>query len=316
MSLSCSILGLTALAERYEMLNGNFNMLKSENQELQKRLTSMHETQARLDLKTQQAAEELVDSKSLFESMRTENANLKAEKAFFKNVEQRMAQDNEALTQDRARLNALVTNLQSMRSEHERNSSEARRSHLAQYEQHRADLQAAERRLNEEMEQSKRSLIRKEMDQKEFQRRYDELNTTYQTVKEELVAAKTSHDYLQTRVNELTIDLKNAEEKLAVYQNKPSAPATNQDEEDTASIEEELRLEVVDFKKQLEVRNTELANSKEQARYYKAISMANEEQLEDLQITADQFRESIEQELEQREVRVFTASVLCMVNFM
>ena len=275
----------------------------------------MHETQARLDLKAQQAAEELVDSKSLLESMRTENANLKAEKAFFKNVEQRMAQDNEALTQDRARLNALVANLQSMQSEHERNSSEARRSYLAQSEQHRADLQAVERRLNEEMEQSKKSFIRKEMDQKEFQRRYDELNTTHQTVKEELVAVKTSQDHLQTRVNELIIDLKNAEEKLAVYQDKPSAPATNQDEED-ASIEEELRLEVIDLKKQLEVRKTELANSKEQAKYYKAISMANEEHLEDLQITADQFRESMEQELEQREVCVFTTSVLCMVNFM
>ena len=99
-------------------------MLKSENQELQKRLTYMHETQAKQDLKTQQAVEELVDNNSLLESMRTETANLKAEKSLWKSIEQRLSQDNESLTQERGRLNGLIANLQSILSEHERNDSE------------------------------------------------------------------------------------------------------------------------------------------------------------------------------------------------
>jgi nucleoprotein TPR len=286
------------------MLNGNFDMVKAENQELQKRLTTMHEAQAKQDLKTQQAAEELVDSKSLLESMRSEAANLKAEKSLWKTIEHRLMQDNESLSEERARLNGLIANLQSIQSEHERTDSEARRRLVSQGERLETELQATKRRLNEEIEQNKKIHFRKEIDQKESQRRYEELNAACAIVKEELVAAKTSRDHLQSRVNELTLDIKVAEEKLAVYQHKPSAPPPAEDD-DSALVEEELRLEVAELKNQREILNGDLENLKEQVERFKSISLANEEQLEELQMTHDQFKENIEQELGQREVSLF-----------
>jgi nucleoprotein TPR len=70
--------------ERYKILQGNMEMVKQESEELRKRIGRMQEQQARQDVKVQQAAEELVDVRAFVESLRTENANLKAEKTLFR----------------------------------------------------------------------------------------------------------------------------------------------------------------------------------------------------------------------------------------
>jgi nucleoprotein TPR len=59
-------------------------MVKHESEELQKRIQRMQAQAAKQDVKVQQAAEELVDVRGFVESLRTENANLKAEKTLFK----------------------------------------------------------------------------------------------------------------------------------------------------------------------------------------------------------------------------------------
>lgn len=70
--------------ERYKILQGNMEMVNKESEELRKRIQRMQEQNARQDVKVQQAAEELVDVRGFLESLRTENANLKAEKTLFK----------------------------------------------------------------------------------------------------------------------------------------------------------------------------------------------------------------------------------------
>lgn len=288
--------------ERYEMLTGNFDMLRSENQELQKRLTYMHEAQARQDLKTQQAVEELVDNKSLLESMRTENANLKAEKSLWKSIEHRLSQDNESLMNERARLNGLISNLQSIQSEHERNDSETRRRLVSQAEKLENELDATKRRLDGEIEQTKKNLLLKEIDQKESRRRYDELNTSYTATKQELVAAQTSRDHLQSRVNELILDLKVVEEKLAVYRDKPAAPVVEEEDDEGSSAVEELKIEAADLRGQIEIRNRNLDDLKEQISHFRDIAQATEEQLGELHASHDEYKDSMEGEISKREV--------------
>jgi len=70
--------------ERYKMLQGNLEMVKQESEELRKRLSRLQEHAAKQDVRVQHAAEELVDVKGFMDSLRTENANLKAEKTLFK----------------------------------------------------------------------------------------------------------------------------------------------------------------------------------------------------------------------------------------
>jgi nucleoprotein TPR len=70
--------------ERYKILQGNMEMIKQESEELRKRTQRMQEQASKQDVKVQQAAEELVDLRGFMDSLKTENANLKAEKALFK----------------------------------------------------------------------------------------------------------------------------------------------------------------------------------------------------------------------------------------
>lgn len=72
--------------ERYKILQGNMEMVKQESEQLRKRTQRMQEQQAKQDIKVQQTAEELVDVRGFVESLRTESANLKAEKTLFKVV--------------------------------------------------------------------------------------------------------------------------------------------------------------------------------------------------------------------------------------
>lgn len=293
---------------RYEMLNGNFNMLKEENDQLRERISGMHENHAKQDLRTQQVAEELVDCKSLIEGMRTENANLKAEKTLWKNIEKRLAQDNEALTEERGRLNGLIANLQSIQSERERADSETRRRLMSQNEKLENELQQTKRRLNEEIEEAKKLIIRKEIDARESQEKVDRLNETLATTREAMVAAKTSQDHLQARVNELSIELKTAEEKLRVYQPKANAaapvPAEDEDE-DMVPREQELQMEVAELHRTLEFTKEELESVKAQVEQYKAIAQGSEEELQSMNESHDAYRESMEQEATEHEVGYF-----------
>lgn len=287
------------------MLNGNFNMLKQENDQLRQRVSGMHSNQAEQDLRTQQVAEELVDCKSLIEGMRTENANLNAEKTLWKNIEQRLAHDNEALTQERGRLNGLIANLQSIQSERERADSETRRRLVSQNEKVENELQQTKRRLNEEIEEAKKLVVRKEIDARESQRKIDELNMALATTREAMVAAKTSQDHLQARVNELSIELKAAEERLQVYQPKlnVAAPAPAEDEdEDMVIREQELQMEVAELHRTLEFTKEELEGAKAQVEQYKAIAQGSEEELQSMNESHDAYQESMEQQAIEHEV--------------
>ena len=70
--------------ERYKILQGNMEIVKQESEELRKRSQKMQEQQAKQDVKVQHMAEESIDVRGFMESLRTENANLKAEKVLFK----------------------------------------------------------------------------------------------------------------------------------------------------------------------------------------------------------------------------------------
>lgn len=70
--------------ERYKILQGNMEMIKQECEELRKRTQRMQEQASKQDVRVQHTAEELVDLRGFMDSLKTENANLKAEKALFK----------------------------------------------------------------------------------------------------------------------------------------------------------------------------------------------------------------------------------------
>lgn len=305
---------LAAASQRAELLQSNFTMLKSENSDLHKRYSTLFDNANRQDLRTQQAAEDLVEAKGLVESLQRENANLKAEKDLWKNIEKRLVEDAENMRNERSRLDSMNASLQTMMNEREHADSETRRRLQSSVEALESELQTTKRKLNDEMEESKKAAMRREYEHEQSQKRIDDLVTSLGSVREEQVAIKTTRDHLQSRVDELTVELKSAEERIQVIQSRPSvsaapadAPAATQEEGDGASgltREQELAIEVSELKRDLDLAKAELAHAKEQVEEYKNISQSTEERMEAEAETNAMYREETDRLIEEKDKKI------------
>lgn len=303
---------LSLANERFEMLQSNFVALQNENGELQKRTHALAETAAKQDLRTQQVAEDLIESRGMVESMRNETANLKAEKKLWKDIQDRLSQDVESLTNERNRLNGLLSNQQNLLNERQLADSEARRRLTAQVESLETELATTKRKLNDEIEDNRKAQLRKEYDTQQTQKRIDELVASLSQVREELVAAKTTRDHVQARVDELTIELRSAEERVVLLQPRPTprgpapteARPAGEGAESNVDREQELAIEVSELKRDLELARSELDSAKEQIEQYKAISQAAEEDLQSLNATQDQYREEMDRVIEEKDAKI------------
>ncbi|KAF2203357.1 hypothetical protein GQ43DRAFT_390192 [Delitschia confertaspora ATCC 74209] len=302
---------LTLAHERYELLQSNFTMLKSENVELQKRSQSLQEVAARQDLRTQQVAEELVEAKGLADGMRNENANLKAERELWKKIESRITEDNRSLMDERSRLNKMISDLQNLQNERELSESENRRRLQSRAESLEAELQTVKRKLDDEREENKKASLRREYEQEQTRTRIDDLVKSLSNTREELVVAKTLRDQLQARVDEMKIELRNAEERAQALQPRPTPrnnggqeTSTAESIEDGLSREQELAVEVSNLKRDLELARTEVEAARTHVEQYKAISQASEEELQSLNETNDQYREEMDQILAEKDAKI------------
>ncbi|KAI2633166.1 hypothetical protein GGS26DRAFT_69341 [Hypomontagnella submonticulosa] len=293
---------LSLASERYEILQSNFTALQSENRELAKRTQTMSESAAKQDMRTQQVAEDLVEARGLLESMRNENANLKAEKKLWKDIQDRLSQDNESLMQEKSRLNGLLATQQTLQNERELSDSETRRRLQSQIDSLESDLNTTKRKLTDEVEEGKKAQLRKEYDAQQFQKRIDELSANLSQIREELVATKTSRDHLQSRVDELTIQLRSAEERAERLQPRPTprpgslvpAPDQSASQADNDERIQDLIHEVTDLKRDLEMTKSHLENAQSQVEKYKELSQASEEELERINSTQDQYQQEMD----------------------
>lgn len=303
---------VTASVQRAELLQSNFNLLKGENGELQKRYSTLMENANKQDLRTQQVAEELVEARNLVDSLRRETANLKAEKDLWKSIEKRLVEDNESLRNDRSRLDSLNANLQSMLNEREHTDAESRRRMQSNIDSLESELQANKRKLNDESEETKKITLRREFEHEQSQKRIDDLVTSLSSAREELASTKSSRDHLQSRVDEMTVELKSAEERLAVLQRKPGPTDAADTQESTSEAapegeltrEQELEVEVSELKRDLELAKGELEHAKNQVEDYKSISQSTEERLQELNDTNEQYREDTDRILEERNSKI------------
>ncbi|KAK4145277.1 uncharacterized protein C8A04DRAFT_10854 [Dichotomopilus funicola] len=319
---------LTLSTERYHMLESNFKALQNEKQELQKRNQSLSESAAKQDMRTQQAAEDLVEARGLVESLRSESANLRAEKTLWKTIQERLSQDNENLAQEKTRLNGLLSGQQSLLNERELSESETKRRLQAQIDSLDGELSTTKRKLSEEVEEGKKIQLRKEFDAQQFQKRIDELTSMIGQIKEENVQVKTTRDHLQARVGELEIELRNAQDRAERLRPLPTPrPGTLNDQtitdhESKARIEE-LENEVQELKNNLDLVNVQLENAKQQAEQFKQLSKDMEEELSSLNETHDQYRDEMDASLEaktsasndlQKRVEALTAELSGLTN--
>lgn len=295
--------------ERLSMLQSNYEALQNEKSELQRRNQGLSEAAAKQDLRSQQLATDLVETKALLDSIQSKNANLVAEKELSASIRDRLTQDNESLSQEKARLNAALSHQQSLMNEKEASDAETRRGLQEQIESLKADLNTTKRKLSEEIDESRKLQQRKEFEAQQHQQRVDELVASLNAVKEELIAAKTSKDHLQARVDELTIELRNAQEKAERLQPRPTprpgtaAETRTPDAETEAQIEEFIN-EISDLKRDLDLANAHLESAQAQVEQYKDIANGAEESLTTINESQEQYREQMESALAAKDAQI------------
>ncbi|KAM0815939.1 putative Nucleoprotein TPR/MLP1 domain-containing protein [Seiridium cardinale] len=296
---------------RFEMLESNFKSLKSENESLSKRIREQSENLSKQDIRTQQAAEDLVEARSQVEGLRNENANLKAEKKLSKDIQNRLSQDNENLIQERSRLNEVVATQQRLQNERDIGEAETKRRLQTQVESLEDELKTVKRTLSDQGEETKQLQLRKEFDGQQYQKRIDELTSNLSQIREDLAATKTTKEHLQVRVDELTIELRTAEERAERLQPRPTprpgsmAPDAGQTtSQDSVERIQELIHEVTDLKRDLELAKTHLENAEAQAAQYKELSQSNEEELQSLQAAQDQYVQEMDSALATKDASI------------
>ena len=304
----------TLAHERYEMLQANYSMLRTENAELQKRSQSLSDGAAKQELRVQHVAEDLVEAKGLVDSMRNENAHLKASKDFWKTVEKRLTEDNENLLNERNRLNILNANLQNVLNERERSENETRQKLQTQVDSLEKDLRNTKNKLAEEIENNKRASQRREYDNEQSQKRINDLVSSLGNVREQLVAANVTKDHLLSRVEELTIELRSAEERVNVLGKTSDArlrvndnetqDTTAEGDESTITNEQKLAAQATDLKRDLDLTKAELDNVKGQVEQYKAISQASEDELQSLNETHDLYRHETDKFSKEKDLKI------------
>ncbi|KAI9725925.1 MAG: hypothetical protein M1828_002252 [Chrysothrix sp. TS-e1954] len=303
---------LTLARERYEMLQSNFSLSKNECEEYQKRSHSLADAAAKQDLKTQQVAEDLVEAKGLSESLRNENANLKAEKDLWKRVEARITEDNRSLVEERGRMNKTISDSQNLYNERELSDAETRRKLQMQVESLETDMRTVSRKMDEAVEEAKTANTRREYDQDQNRTRIDDLIKSLGQTKEDLAAAKTNRDQLQARVDELKIELRSAQEHAQALQPRPTPrPETSNSSSDAQhaddnglSREQELEIEISDVKRDLDLAKAEFESAKSQVEQYQAISQSAEEELQSLNGSYDEYREDSEKVVNEKDSKI------------
>ncbi|GAW13765.1 hypothetical protein ANO14919_031540 [Xylariales sp. No.14919] len=303
---------LSLASERFDMLKSNYAALEHENKELQKRNHTMSESAAKQDIRTQNVAEELVEARAVVESMRSENANLRAEKKLWQDIQDRLSRDNENLVQEKSRLNGLLATHQTLQNERELADAETKRRLQATIDTLEADLTSTKRKLSEEVEEAKKAQLRKEFDAQQSQKRIDELTTNLSQIREELVAVKTSRDHLQSRVDELTIQLRSAEERAERLQPRPTPrPGStvslfdeNASQHDSDERIQELIHEATDLKRDLEMTRSQLEHAQGQVETYKQLSRDSEEELERLNSAQEQYAQEMDNTLSTKEATI------------
>lgn len=302
---------LTLASQRYDMLQSNFNASRGENVELQKRYQELGEQAARQSAKIQQSAEDLEEAHGKLESHRTDLANAKAEKELWKRIESRLTEDNKNLMEERNRLNKNIVDLQNLQNERVLTETETRRRTESRIETLENELSSTKKKLDTEVEESRKAALRREYEEGQSRTRIDDLVKSLGNVREELVAAKTTRDQLQSRVDEMKIELRSAEEKVTALQPRPTPRSepfnqngqASEDSEDL-SAEQRLAIEASELRRDLELSKGEVESVKQQIKNYQDIAQTSEEQLANLTETADQYKEDTDTALAEKDAKI------------
>ncbi|PWN53009.1 hypothetical protein IE53DRAFT_226421 [Violaceomyces palustris] len=241
-----------AVEQRYQTLQQSYELQASELAELGRRAQQLHESVTSKEIASHSMEEQVIEAKSTAERLRSQVANLQAEKDLWKSTEAKLVEENRSMLIERGNLNELVRNTQAMQAELESRGNQVRsrlEQEVKRLEEANADLQE---KLSSEMEMYRQLSLRRELESKDLHTRIDNAGNELSRAREALAVARTSAEHTQLRMDDLFKQLEAAKHKLAVFERREASsrdPASAQREPEVQfSREEQLEIELADLK--------------------------------------------------------------------
>ncbi|KIK69700.1 hypothetical protein GYMLUDRAFT_519506 [Collybiopsis luxurians FD-317 M1] len=284
-------------AERQRMLQEQLNLQTQELNDLSKRNQQLSDQWTRVDIECNRVTEDLRVANGRVEQLRSECANLRAEKSIWEGVQSRLVEENKSLSMERSHLSDLMTNVQRMHSELERSGENDRRrleSQLQLLENQTQDLRS---QVAQERESVRTLSLQKDVEVRDLQNRLNKSAQELAKTRESLVIAETSKIHLEERVGDLTKHLTGNEEKLAVYERRGGTQSTSLERSSNMSQEQQLETEVAELRSALKVAEFDLSQAKSHVRQFQSISEANESALREFQTTYDEYKSSTDAQI-------------------
>ncbi|ANB14246.1 Mlp1p [Sugiyamaella lignohabitans] len=279
--------------ERSKHSNSNLQLLQSENQELKKRNESLQESLSKQDLRTYQVAEELIDSKSLLDSVKNELSNLKAEKSLWKSIEERISKENAEHLEEKGRLNGILKNMEIVNAEREKNFQDTERRLNKQVD----SLEAQVSRLNQKLEMEEREVKslsdRRDVDNAEFNSKLESLRQELKKAQDNLAAAKSENEELSRIRRQLSAEIAAANEQLAVYKSQPGS-----------TLETKLSEEIEILKRSLKEKDEQLASADKHIHDLTEVASAAEEALGSLNSSHEEYTASITENIAKKDSEI------------
>lgn len=278
--------------DRYSHLESNMKLLQSEKTTLQERYSAIQDALAKQDEKVDKAQQEALDAAARAEGLDREIVNLKASQTMWKTIEARLTERNKELTDERDRLSKMVTDVQSLRNEQELSNAENRRRLQDRVDALEAELNITQRKLEDEIAEHKKTTQQRDYERTDAQRRIDDFIKAKNEADVKFASADTARQQLEQRVVELQSQLQSAEERAQALRPRPTN-GSNDENEDSASREEELEAQVSDLQRKIERRQEDLEVANGQIETFQAIAQEAEDQLRSQLETHEQYEQEM-----------------------
>jgi nucleoprotein TPR len=261
--------------DRYARLEGSIKLLQSEKDSIQDRYNRIQATMAQQDDRLVKATQNAAEAEARLQSLQGEMVQLKASQQMSATIEARLKERNQELMTERDRLSNMVSSIQSLRNEAELATAESRRELQNNVDKLRADLQNAERKLENEMDEHKKATQQRDYERTEAQRRIDDLITARNSVEVKAATVESTRQQLEQRIKDLQSQLHSAEERIRALQ-----PRQTNEEQESASREEELTAQVSELQRKIERQNEDLEATTSQIATFQEVAQEAEDRLQ------------------------------------
>ncbi|KAJ3867488.1 hypothetical protein EV359DRAFT_34396 [Lentinula novae-zelandiae] len=285
--------------ERLRMLQDQIGLQNQELNDLTKRNQQLLDQWTRVDVECGRVTEDLHVTSGRVEQLRSECANLRAEKGIWESIQSRLVEENKSLALERSHLSALMSNVQRMHSELERSGENDRRRLENQLQLTESQSQELRNQVTQEREAIRNLSLQKDIEVRDLQNRLDKSTQELSKTREALAIAETSKVHLEERVGDLTKYMKGNEEKLAVYERHGGAYSSM--EQSDLTREQQLESEVAGLRSALKIAEFELTQAKGHVQQFQSISEANETALTEFQSTHEEYIASTDAQIAKSE---------------